>query len=218
MRSILDIPEYADAVSRESVIRDASYLDLTETVCGFELLPMTLRHYITLRTAGNPILNGGFPSPDEMVSFLWILSPDYTPGIRAARRFVRRCLMFIPPSLPWLRTSRAMARWELRARKVAIEFNDVLIGCRKYAVETFIDSPPGTVTGYTKRYYSDATAICAMLAREYGWRESDILNMPMKRIHQYLTELRRTNRPGDPLGNPSDKELTPDRVRLIAQN
>jgi len=43
-------------------------------------------------------------------------------------------------------------------------------------------------------YYSDAASLCGMIAREYGWKESDILGLPIKRLFQYLNEIKKCPR------------------------
>src|SRR5436190_23240372 len=74
-RSVLEIPGFLEAVQREQFVRDAAFLRLSESVAGFELVPLTLRHYLILRATRNPLLWGGLPSPNQLFNFLWMLAP-----------------------------------------------------------------------------------------------------------------------------------------------
>ena len=61
--SVLEIPGYREAVARERLARDASFMPVTETVAGFELVPMTLRQYLILSLMRSPLLTGDTPGP-----------------------------------------------------------------------------------------------------------------------------------------------------------
>jgi hypothetical protein len=208
MDLLATIPGYSDAVDRERVSRDASFLPLTENVAGFECLPMTLSTYIAMRLTNNPVLYAQPASESELVAFLWLLSPSYSTDKLAAKRFARRCRVFIPPPLPWLRLPRAMARWERLFAARQDRALEVWRACCQYVAETFQDSPPSSIIGIQKSYYSDAASICATLGREYHWPEAAVLAMPIKRVFQYLNELKAASPAKIPLGNPSDVVLS----------
>ena len=65
------IPGYKEAVANERNNRRGSFLALPEKVCGFELMPMTVRQFDTLRLLKNPLVFKGIPSQGETFAFLW---------------------------------------------------------------------------------------------------------------------------------------------------
>src|SRR5438046_741906 len=113
MGDVLDIPGYAVAVLKEQFSRDVAFLELNESVAGFELVPLTLRHYLILRSTRNPILWGDLPTPNQLFNFLWLLSPEYNgPQTRARKRFQRRCRkIFFPPQFLPLLNCRWTQTW-----------------------------------------------------------------------------------------------------------
>jgi hypothetical protein len=216
---LLAIPGYVAAIIRERVVRDASFLGLTESVGPFDLVPMTLRHWMLLRTMGNPLVRQGdgarAPTPDELRDFLWVLSPQFRPvGIetkqqaRAKRAFRRRCKkVFYPPKyLALWDTARARARHVRKLARCQSVAADIIDAAKAYVAETMQDRPQQQgLTRWDPDYYSDAAFFCARFGREYGWSQEETLNTPLKRIWQYLNEMRRHYDAKVPLFNPSDK-------------
>src|SRR5436190_22202349 len=96
---LLDIPGFAEAVIKERLVRNASFIGITESLGTFEVVPLTLRHWIILRLVRNPLVTSGTPSPDDIVNFLWLLSAGFSATRKSAkRRFERRCRkLFFPP-------------------------------------------------------------------------------------------------------------------------
>ncbi len=203
---LLDIPGYAAAVLKERVIRDAAFLGITESVGPFEVVPLTLRHWLILRLVKNPLLHGGTPSPLDVVNFLWLLSPDYSPT-RGKRKFERRCrkIFFPPRYMPVLNTKGARARHELRKEKRIAEAAKLVDAIRAFVNETMQDRPPVPQTlAFEADYFSDGAYFCAVFGREFGWSQEDVLNTPLKRLFQYLNEMKHYHRSPTPLMNPSD--------------
>ena len=205
------IPGYRAAVDTEQLSRDASFLPITETVGGFELRPLTLRDYITLRMMRSPLICGGTPSPGQLAAFLWLLSPSHRPGLTLGaflnrRLFLRRCKYFLP-------SSNRADRPERMANAARL-----LVAIRAYVEEAFQDRPPTKARGWIEDYYSDAAALCGMLAREYGWSEKAVLDMPMKRIFQYLNEIKAANGSKSPLCNPSDRIKSEFMAKINRKN
>ncbi len=207
--SVLDIPGYAEAVIQEQVLRDAAFLGLRESIAGFQVMPITVWHYIALRLTRNSVfLQEETPSPEDLANFLWMLSPSFRPE-RSVRKwfFLRRCKrMFGPPRfLPLINTKGAKARFNMRNRKRLVTAARVLGEAKAYVAAAMQDRPPSrSINGYEPDYYSDGALFCAVFAREYHWTEKDILKMPIKRMWQYLNEIRRDRNPKAILCNPSD--------------
>lgn len=185
------IPGYRDAVEKEELVRDAAFLPVNESIGSFEVVPMTLPHYLLLRAMKSPMLTFEVPTPEQLTQFLWLLSPDYTPTESKARKqFFRRCRQFKLPRKPWFRTGWTTRRWMKKAKARMKVFVDTIGDARRYVIETFQDRP-GTVSSIQDaiEYFSDATSLCGSMAREYGWSEKAILKMPLKRLFQYLKEI-----------------------------
>lgn len=190
------VPGLMEAVAREQINRDAAFLPINETICGFELLPMTLRHYVILLIARNPLLGDAVPSPVQLAQFLWILSPDYSPkgGFRRWR-ILRRCRKLIP-------------KGGKNSFKQFGRVAEVIEACRKYVDDTFSDTPSRKPSnGFKPSHCSDAATICACFAREFGWKDEYTLSMPLKRIFQYLRDIQRHHDPKIPQFSAADRCL-----------
>lgn len=201
------IPGYLEAVRKEQFSRDESFLGITRTVAGFELVPMTLWHFLALRVASNPLLWGGFPTPRQLRFFLWLLSPRYKKRWCMAKVWhYWRCRRFMPPSyLPFWNTRHARARHAVRIRRHRLAAAKVLVAVQKYVATTFMDRPPFKSKGFEPDYYSDGAFFCMMFGRECGWSQAETMATPMRRMFQYLNEMKQHHGSRVPLGNPSDE-------------
>lgn len=182
-----DIPGFREAIKRENDVRDASFLDLTTNIGGVAIRQMTPRDMLILDGIGNPVMSGQLPSQDQLAQFLWILSPEFTLSKLKAWNFGRRIR-----KLDYLATAKA---------------------CFKYVEETFQDSPGGSGINSTP-YAGWCAHLVNSIAINYGWPEEKILNLPLKRLFQYLKCVRRYNNPDSPTHNPSDK-VKGDYIRLL---
>lgn len=205
---VLEIPGYARAVLHERVIRDAAFLGITESIGPFEVVPLTLRHWLILRMMHSPFLTKETPSPSDVTNFLWLLSVDFSPSNRRAkRRFEKRCrkLFFPPRYLALLNTQSARDRHDAKREKKMIEAAKIIDAARNYINESLQDRPPATKTSvFEADHYSDAAFFCSLFGREFGWSQEETLNMPVKRLFQYLNEVRERKGGRVPMFNPSD--------------
>lgn len=212
MADLLDqIPGLREAVEKENHVRTSAFLPLTETVEGFDLLPMTLRHLLALRSINSPLLAPSVPpSPLQLVAFLWLLNPAYTTGdSRVKRKFLKRCRAFVPRPMMFEHSESAFKRQQ----NSLILAGKILHAARNYVEETFMDMPgQKTVAGYVKSYFSDAAYLCAIFAREFGWDDELTMGKPLKRIFQYLKEMKAHGKAAPVLFNPSDR-LVNDYLR-----
>lgn len=183
-----DIPGLREAIKRENDIRDASFLDLTTSICGVEIRQMTPRDLLILDGIGNPLMSGQLPSPAQLAEFLWLLSPRYAVGAP-----VRRFLF-----------GRSIRRLSYMAAVKA---------CWRYIEDTFQDSPASS--GASAMPYAGWCAhMIVGLSSNPVEAEGLILNTPLKRLFQYMKCIRRRNDPQSPVHNPSDK-LKGDYARLL---
>jgi hypothetical protein len=200
-----DIPRYRDAVEKEQAVRDAAFLPVCESIAGFDVQPLTLLDYIVLRRIKSPLIADLKTSPEQLAQFLWRLNPDYQPTpCRAKKKFMRRCRQFFPPDRRWFLTKR---RWRRKVREQYYNFSATLKAAREFMAETMMDRPAikSSMVGQDEpEYFSDAASLCALFAREYKWAEEQTLSRPLKRIFQYLNEIKRHNG-SKVLFNPSDR-------------
>jgi hypothetical protein len=212
---LLSIPGYARAILQERTVRNAAFLGITESVGPFEVLPMTLRHWMLLQVIGSPLMrertsdDPAVPRPDQLQEFLWVLSPHFRPGdVKAKAAHDRKCRKtFYPPRyLPLLNTAGAQRRHERKCQERLTIAAEIINAARAYVTETMQDRPPVAATlGFQADYFSDAAFFCARIGREYGWSQEETLEMPLKRLFQYLNEIKQWNGSKIPLCNPSDQ-------------
>lgn len=177
----MEIPGYREAVEKETTAREASYLGVSELVCGVPLLPLTPRRFLILDIVGSPFVSGGNPTAADIALFLWACSPDYNPEKPSKFRrwlFIRRC------------------------RKLIVK--DAVDGIRQYVTDALQDAP-GSSGQSGPASTSWISSIVDSLAREYGWSEAHILDMPLKRVFQYFRVITRRNNPKANFFNPSDR-------------
>jgi hypothetical protein len=168
------IPGYRESIERETAVRDAAFLGISETVGPFELRPMTLRDYIVLKNAGSPLLGAGTkPSPEQLAMFVWLLLEEPK---GSQQRFSRR---------HWKQFT-----WEL------------YFACRSYVLESFQDAPVPRRGVWNPDYYGDGAYFVTLFARHYHWEPQITLNLPMKQLFQFVNEIR--SKSGDIMSNPSD--------------
>lgn len=157
------IPGLREAIETEQHIRDTSFLDLPESVCGFDVNPLTLRHVLMLGAVGSPFLRGGHPLPVDVGAFLIIVGD-------------------------W----RGFSKWSNLRKLGRVSFRESVEQVDCFVKESFQDSPAESGIESVS-YYSFAASIVDVFAKEYGWTEQAILNTPVKRLFQYLKAISRRN-------------------------
>jgi len=187
----VDFPRqaYAEAVAEETAIRNLAFLDVSEDVVGIAVRPMTLRDVIVLDGIGSPFMCGGIPSPQDVVTFLWLQSPTFKPTKFAAWKFAKSC--------------RGM------------DFLKTVASVKDYVDEAFMDSPGGSAKA-AESYYSFAASLVDVFGHEYGWSEAQVMACPLKRLFQYLNAIRQRNDSKAIMFNPKSGLVR--REFLIAAN
>jgi hypothetical protein len=202
------IPRLGEAIARERLIRDAAFLTvdrklLTESIAGFEVHMMNLRHYTALRIAKNPFVLRGEPGVAHLIQFIWTVSVDYRPSRKHYVKWVKNSGL-IDPAPPRIRHWSLLNRWANRMSECLTLQVEAAKGVHQYLSETFQDRPPVKAgEGFNESFYSDACFWSATLAREYGVPLMDVLEMPLKQIFQYLKEIKDHHGKRDTLTNPS---------------
>jgi hypothetical protein len=154
------VPGYREAVQRETDLRDAAFLPVTDSICGVEVNQLTPFHLAALTLARSPFICGGVPFPRDIALFLWCVSPEYNP--RAV-----------------------VSRWLFIRRVAKLDYREAVEGVMRYVGEAFADAPGGKGERFKQSYYSSTASIVDLLAHEYGWAEADIMRVPFKRLFQY---------------------------------
>ena len=157
------IPGLREAIEREQHIRDTSFLELPESVCGFDLQPLTLRHILTLGSIGSPFMRGGHPMPHDVGAFMCVVGG-------------------------W----HGFKRWRNLRKIGRISFRESVGQVDAFVSESFQDAPGGIEADSTS-YYSFAASLVDLFGREYGWTEREILDAPVKRLFQYVKAIARRN-------------------------
>ena len=163
------IPGLRDAVEREEFHRNTAFLGVTELICGVEVKPLTLAHLCRLQCVGSPFLCGGVPTLADVDAFLWAVSPEYNPKSRV-QRFFFECRLWMT-------------------------YDAAIKGIQGYLDEAFLDGPSGGSAGYSPSYWSGFASIVGALASEFHWSEQQIMDMPLKRVCQYLRIAQKRNNP-----------------------
>jgi hypothetical protein len=181
---VLEIPGYVEALARERFLRDAAFLGVSETVYGFELKPLTLRHWLIMRIANSPLIGDGTPSPVQLAQFLWSVSTEYSLEDSARRAFLKRCRKFQPPTPPWFFETK---RWRKRFNGAMIEMAKCLTAVRAYIDEATMDAPPRRQSlAFTPDYYSEVAFWVGLFG--HSFHPDAILDMPLKVLYQLYKE------------------------------
>ena len=217
VNSPLELEGYIEAVESERIVREVPFIlfndwPMLESVAGFQCVPLTLPRYYTLRMAASPFLSSrATPETSDICAFLWIVSPEFVPGDTVAqKRFMLRCKKFIAPRPPLFETKRAIRKFDAACFDALMEEAKAVLAIREYMAEAMQDAPePAAINGIREPdYYCDAAGICAALGRHLHFSERDTLAMPLKRIFQYLKNIREfvaaSNGKDHLMSNPSD--------------
>lgn len=181
--SIFDVPEYAAAVKKENDVRDAAFLDLPADICGVKIRQMTAWHWVVLAGIDSPFLRSGvfMPEPEQVLMFLWVMSPMF-------ERLSKAVLQ-----------NTAVGRWRQRRfirRYKHLDYKRCVDGICAFVKDTFQDCPEGGEENDKRKApnISFAAGVVHAIACEYGWNERDIVQMPLKRVFQYLNMIDALNR------------------------
>jgi hypothetical protein len=82
---------HATAQAEEDERRAEDFLDVTRTVCGLEVRPLTPRDLLQLDYVRNPFVCGGDVTATSITQFLWQVCEPQPRGWWAERKFFRHC-------------------------------------------------------------------------------------------------------------------------------
>lgn len=183
--------EYIRATENEKFVRKIAFLNITETIGGFECKQIALKNLLLFQLDGNSVFDlANIPSHDDFKKFLWILSPHYGTGLiarwhqkRLVTRFERLFVWGNQPRTRWLATL-----WARQCARKSHAYAVAVAEARKFIDETFQDRQGGTSEAI--EFYSDAAWFCATFAREFGFSISETMSTPIVILFQMLKENR----------------------------
>lgn len=181
-----DLAEAKELDRRQAAL---AFLETVEVIGGFEIAPLSLRKYLFLEYHKSPFLLGTEESlkKEDVISFLWVMSPDFEPTEKSKNRFRRRHFFKF---LLWQKIAFVMGEHILRL----MEKDRVPTSSKKEA--------PKQSTNWVAKMVDGA-------ASQYGWTEDQILDLPLSRAMAYMKAMAQR------LGGDDEPEFSPnaDKVR-----
>ena len=166
--------EYAEAVYRESSLREAAFLPITLDIAGVEVKPLTPRMFIVLDFLQSPFITAKDElDAGDIANFLWVVSTQYE-------------------------LNNPTKKEEFLQKVVAdVEVDTCIKDISTYVQEAFIDAPSiPMVTDKSPRqkqnnipFYAWVVNYIDVLAHEYGWDDEKIIHMSFTKIFQYTKSI-----------------------------
>jgi hypothetical protein len=193
-----DFPGYAEAVRRENTVRAASCLGLNEKICGLEVKPLTAYHLRWLLMVNSPFLLKGVSGEgladkpgiiDDVMLFLWTISPQFKPGSQPSAKWKRN--LFGSFLFRIFETNRDKFN-RLFAPIISQRIDRVCSEILEYVDEAWLDY--GEASGSDKTFYAFEVEIAHEMHEHYGYRvdfwnpmppEKNPVHAPLKLIFQF---------------------------------
>lgn len=194
------MPGYAEAVRREEELRAVPFLGVGERVAGLPVAPLTLRRVQWLTLVRSPFLTRLTADvlltkpdiADDIVLFLWIVSPGFEAGNdRAKKRF-----------------------YKTHGEVMAAEALKVIQELLDYVAEAFLDAGCETLDDRNARsYYAEAAGLVVFFHHNFGlqidvwensrWRnlvrkltgQPNVLDIPLRLAFQLVRAHQRSKNP-----------------------
>lgn len=216
--NVFEVPGFEEAVLKEGLIRDAAFLPVLESIGGIKVKPMTLTHYMLLRLINSPLLPPyRTPTAAELASFLWVVSPKYSPDVKAFGRFLRECRIFTPPKMRPKIFRTPM--WKRRGVRAAKLLEQLAREAREYVDEALMDRPgAGVSQGYQPEFISDAAHYSDLFGREYGYSTETVLSIPLKCMFQLVNAIKMWHSERPVLFNPISERVINEYIRKQESN
>jgi hypothetical protein len=182
----------------EDSLRETAFLPVPEQINGVTVRQFTLRHLTILTKIRSPFLVGGAVTGEDIGTFLWVVSPQYSqerevfiPENRF-RRWWMKLRGIQPPTVRQVFMAELVMhpRWQLFYR-----------GIERYLGRVFMDKPP-EVGGGKLVASSYAAGLIHQVARAYNWTPDQIMDTPLAAIFQLLKWSAVEANPSTPQFNP----------------
>ncbi len=202
-----DIPGYLEALEaareREFTTREDAWWNLTFDVGGVLLRTMTVQDYELLQKNRSPLLLRQMPMPEEMLMFLWQLSPEFEKWEHAEGWFAK-----------WLRNRARKKHQAACAKMLDLEtlswlekthdlknpgtqfivpddssYAKVFANCVKYIDRMFFDKPAGLKKDGNGSGLHYLTSWFCLLQREFHLPTREIEKMTLPEMFARLREI-----------------------------
>jgi len=150
----------ADAKNEDFKSRAEAWVQLPHQIAGTLLSPMTLRKLIFLEQVESPLLSGKDATHEDVVTFIWVCSDQFTPNEAAAKAF-RQGMGKFPESLEQ-------------------EITD-------YLKDNLSHINQGGESSPSNAHF--ASSVIDLMASEYGWTSEQILDLPLSQMFQLLSSI-----------------------------
>lgn len=180
------------AVRKESIIREASFLDITLDICGIPVKQFTPYHYLLLDFAINPYLERHrAPEFEDTCEFLWVISPDFVPADEKKKRE----WMINTIVNPLVEESKKISDNEIGAEEIFKEIRELWNEKAgeeifEYYEEQMMDHerPPKKLIQNSEApsYYCWVASLYHEIASKYGWSREYFLHTPVAQIFQLI--------------------------------
>ena len=79
-----------ECLQRENAFPLESWLNLNEFICGIEIEQITAKHLLLLHGIDSPFMGKGNATFEDVLAFLWIVSPSFSYEEKKQIEFVRQ--------------------------------------------------------------------------------------------------------------------------------
>jgi len=180
------LPLLAKAKEQGEHERVFSWLDESNSICGVQVTHLTPQIIIRLEAVGNNFFTGGEIDIDDVLQFLWSVSKDYQNDRNGGEKFFKK--------------------WGNK-----LELKELTKEIFEYLRNSFLEKDLGeakksNVEKQVDLYKSTWIAqIIDILASEYGWSRTEILNTPIAQILQLIKAI---NERVNPKGVKFDSDIS----------
>ncbi len=198
---IVTVPGYAEALRHEKKVRDAAFLGGRESLCGIEVLPLTLRRLIWLEQAMNGLVVAcQFENDDEAlahaIQVIYFCTPSFAPPTSPIQSYCRRFLQ------NWKQQKFIHAVLKRHTPRQVME------EVSSFLDDAFLDCPNGS-GGFGPSHASyPAYLFDVFAAGGFVFTFDEVMDMPLKRLWQHWRVAVKRINPEYPLSNRSDDIFT----------
>lgn len=160
-----------------------AFLDIEPSLCGVDVMPFTPQMYIELMFAKNRCFVGdGYPGAAEIVQFLWRISTKFERDNPEKKSLFTKCISHLI-------------------------FEDIYPAIVDYTNRSWSGMPAWDGTQKRVSMGVWPSRIVHTIANEYSWSEKEILNLPFRRLWQYINRIMEKY-------NPDYNQRSPEAVHL----
>ena len=162
------LPRLAAAKEQDRQDITRAFLPLVIPLGRFKIVPVTIERLLWLEEIKSPFITGkGSVTKLDVLSFLWICSPDFRVGMDHGKSFCRRHFL-----ISW--------------RKYAIT---ILEYVQEMMSSLGADTDQASVDDGKPMQYDWLPVFVDGFASQYNWSEKEIMNIPIYRVGYYATAM-----------------------------